>query len=205
MTFTVLTALIAFIAFCSKISPMDILIHTCCAPCLIYPLKKLHGNTLVNFFYNPNIHPYEEFAKRKEGVEQLSIESGIDIITYEYNPDVYLAKNAFNQSNRCVNCYKLRLFETARVAELQDFDAFTTTLLSSPFQKHEEIVKTAKEASKKFGIPFYYEDFRVGYRESQLQAIEAAIYRQKYCGCIYSLESNLKTYGDKTKAQERVY
>jgi len=172
---------------------MNILLHTCCAPCLIYPLKKLHGNDIVNFFYNPNIHPYEEFAKRKEWVEKLSIESGLDVITYEYNPDIYLEKNAFNDDDRCKNCYELRLHETARVADMKDFDAFTTTLLSSPFQKHEAIVEIAKKASEKYNIPFYYEDFRSGYRESQKEAKEMGIYRQKYCGCIYSLESGIRS------------
>lgn len=144
----------------------------------------------MTFYYNPNIHPYEEFAKRKQWVETLSVESGIDVITYEYNPDQYLGKNAFNGDDRCKNCYELRLFEAARVADMKDFDAFSTTLLSSPLQKHEMIIEIADKASKKYNIPFYYEDFRLGYKKSQKEAKEMEIYRQKYCGCVYSQQKS---------------
>jgi len=78
------------------------------------------------------------------------------------------------------------------VAAMKDFEAFTTTLLSSPFQKHEMIIDIANQASKKFGIPFFYEDFRKGYKDGLALAKEMGIYRQKYCGCVFSLEEGNK-------------
>jgi predicted adenine nucleotide alpha hydrolase (AANH) superfamily ATPase len=167
---------------------MEILLHVCCAPCLIYPLEQLQGKKITNFYYNPNIHPCDEFIKRKEWVERLSVEGGLDVLTYEYNPDSYLDAVVFSDKERCYKCYELRLFETARVADMKDVDAFSTTLLSSPHQKHEMIVDIAKKASKKYNIPFFYEDYRKGYKEGLKKAKEMGIYRQKYCGCIYSLK-----------------
>ncbi len=167
---------------------MRILLHTCCTPCLLGPFQRLDEHKLTLFFYNPNIHPFEEFSKRLQWVEQFSQEATLDLITYHYNPDQYVKKIAFDREDRCEMCYRLRIMETARVAQMKEYDAFTTTLLASPFQKHEVIEDLCTEASDKYNVPFYYEDFRPYYKEAMTVARELGIYRQKYCGCMYSLK-----------------
>lgn len=167
---------------------MKLLLHTCCGPCLIAPYERLEPNANITlFFYNPNIHPFNEFDKRLFWVEHFAQEAQMDLITYHYNPDKYLEKIAFDKPDRCQTCYRLRLMETARIAQMKDFEAFTTTMLSSPHQKHEVIMDIANLASKKYEVPFYYEDFRPFYRESVKTSKEIGMYRQQYCGCIYSL------------------
>lgn len=167
---------------------MKILLHTCCAPCLIGPFERLDKFDPALFYYNPNIRPFEEFQQRLQWVGHFAQHAKLDLITYEYKPDKYLEKVAFDKPDRCETCYRLRLMETARVAKMKQFEAFTSTLLASPHQKHELITEIGGQASKKFDVPFYYEDFRLYYREAYDKAKELGIYRQKYCGCIYSLK-----------------
>ncbi|TET53288.1 MAG: epoxyqueuosine reductase QueH [Actinobacteria bacterium] len=182
---------------------MKLLLHTCCAPCLLSPFERLQDNKLALFYYNPNIHPFEEFNQRLAWVEQFAEEAKTDLITYHYNPDQYLNKVAFDTTERCEKCYELRLKETARVAQMKGFDTFTSTLLVSPYQKHELIIEMGTAASKKFDIPFYYEDFRPYYKDAQKTAKELGIYRQKYCGCKFSLEEReAELKARKTKVKE---
>ena len=93
---------------------------------------------------------------------------------------------AFREHQRCLYCYARRLEATARLAKKSRFDAFTTTLLYSKRQKHDLVCDLAQEVSKRHGIPFYYEDFREGWKLGQEQARRQGLYRQQYCGCIYS-------------------
>ncbi|RJQ32578.1 MAG: hypothetical protein C4562_02875 [Actinobacteria bacterium] len=184
---------------------MRILLHTCCAPCLISPHKSLSEHELTCFFYNPNIHPLPEFKERHKWVDKYCSQNGLDLLSYEYNPTTYLDKVTFDLEERCQKCYELRLFETARVADMQGFDAFTTTLLSSPYQKHELIQEIASKAARQYNIAFYYEDYRPMYKESVYLSKEMGMYRQKYCGCIYSLDENPKLanlYLDERKSLE---
>lgn len=183
---------------------MKILLHTCCAPCLIAPYERLANNKLTLFYYNPNIHPFDEFHKRLMWVEQFATEAQMDLITYHYNPNQYLEQVAFDVPERCEICYKLRITETARVARLKGFEAFTTTMLASPHQKHNIINDLASEAAKKYDIPFYYEDFRPYYQEAVKKSKELGVYRQKYCGCVYSLkerEAQLKNHRLRTRSR----
>jgi len=171
---------------------MKILLHTCCAPCLIAPFERLEEHELALFYYNPNIHPNEEFEKRLAWVQEFAQEARLDLITYAYNPDHYLEKVAFDSPERCEICYRLRIMETARVAKMKRFEAFSTTLLASTYQKHEIIAELGRSASEKFNVPFYYEDFRPHYKDALKKAKELRIYMQKYCGCIYSLKEREK-------------
>ncbi|HHV29242.1 MAG TPA: epoxyqueuosine reductase QueH [Clostridium sp.] len=167
---------------------MRLLLHICCGPCAVYPVSVLEeeGIDFEGLFYNPNIHPLDEFVRRKENVKKFA---EIKKIPVEYMDDFQQEmweKIGEDNENRCNMCYTLRIDKVAQFAKENGFDAFTTTLLVSPYQKHELIVELAKKAAEKYGTEFYYKDFRPGFRQGQQQAKELGLYRQKYCGCIIS-------------------
>jgi predicted adenine nucleotide alpha hydrolase (AANH) superfamily ATPase len=144
------------------------------------------GHDVTAFFYNPNIHPYQEYKNRLVSVEKYAELKGTRVIyDNDYDIENYL-RGALVAEERCEFCYKERLEKTARIAGQLDFDAFTTTLLISPYQKHETIVMVGKKIANEFGIEFYYEDFREGYQESRDISKTLGLYKQKYCGCIFS-------------------
>jgi len=137
-------------------------------------------------FYNPNIHPVDEFIKRRENVERFSRIKDIPVeFLGEFKQDVW-ESFAGNEEQRCRMCYALRLDKTAYHAKERGFDAFTSTLLVSPYQKHELIKELGEKYAEKYGVDFYYRDFRPGFREGQQKAKEMGLYRQKFCGCIVS-------------------
>jgi hypothetical protein len=142
---------------------------------------------VYSYFYNPNIHPYTEFVKRKETLEQYAAGAGLKtIIDDDYDLEGFIRKVVYREAQRCRICYALRLERAAGVARKGGFDYFTTTLLVSPFQKHDLIHETGRAAGERYGVPFYYADFRPGYREAAARSRELNLYRQQYCGCIYS-------------------
>ncbi|MDR3553595.1 MAG: epoxyqueuosine reductase QueH [Syntrophobacteraceae bacterium] len=166
-----------------------ILLHICCAPCSIYPVSALRGEDFAvhGFFYNPHIQPYREFEKRLQTLRSFAESEELPLIVRtDYDPETFFRQVAFRETNRCIYCYSLRLEATARLAKKSRFDAFTTTLLYSKLQKHDLIVAIAREAARKEGIEFLHRDFRSGWREGQQRAEALGIYRQQYCGCIYS-------------------
>ncbi len=167
---------------------MRILVHVCCAPCFTYPHKKLveEGHDVTGFFYNPNIHPYLEYKNRMESLKRYGELKGARVIYRDdYDLEGYL-RGALGAEDRCRFCYTNRLTEAARTASELGFKAFTTTLLISPYQKHEALIETGEKAADEYSIEFYYKDFREGYRESRGLARELGLYMQKYCGCIFS-------------------
>ncbi|MCM8770514.1 MAG: epoxyqueuosine reductase QueH [Candidatus Omnitrophica bacterium] len=165
---------------------MTILLHTCCAPCLIYPWERLkeEGFNITGFFYNPNIHPFSEYKNRRQAVESLKAE----VIYPEYLPQEFFQVINQRETNpaRCALCWALRLRRTAQQAKEGGFKYFSTTLLVSPYQDHNLLKKIGEDVAKEVGIEFYYEDFRPGFRQAHNRAKEQGIYCQKYCGCIYS-------------------
>ncbi|MFO7636151.1 MAG: epoxyqueuosine reductase QueH [Clostridia bacterium] len=163
---------------------MRLLLHICCAPCLVYVHDKLTADEIQyeGFFYNPNIHPYLEYKRRLRTLQEFTKGEGV-LLTVR---DSFLQPLWENDSEMCKFCYMLRLFETARYAKQNGFTHFSTTLLVSPYQNHEMIVEAAKAAEKEYGVIFHYEDFRQGYRKGQEKARQQNLYRQKYCGCIQS-------------------
>lgn len=168
---------------------MKILFHICCAPCAIYPYYRMleEGLEPVGFFYNPNIHPYLEYKKRLDTVKEFSLRSGIDLEIRDcYDLDEFLSRVVGRGSMRCEQCYRMRLDAASREARLKGFQAFTTSLLYSKFQRHEMIRGIAEEMAKEHGVEFYYEDFRLGWREGILESKAMGLYRQQYCGCIFS-------------------
>lgn len=163
--------------------------HTCCGPCSVYPLEKLseEGHEVFGLFFNPNIHPYTEFKNRLDSAKLLYDMYGKKLIVIEeYSLEEFLRNCAFRENARCIYCYSVRLEKTASVAKKSGFDAFTTSLLVSPYQKHDLIKELGEAISKKYGIEFYYRDFREGFKEGRQKARQIGLYMQKYCGCIYS-------------------
>ena len=171
---------------------MKILIHICCAPCLTYPHKRLveEGYEVTGFFYNPNIHPYTEYKARLHALQRYSALKPVNIIYKdEYPLENFIRgqlKTMDGGKKRCEFCFEKRLSETAKTAKKNGFDAFTTTLLESKHQPHEMIKDLGNLCAKKYDTNFYYEDFRVGWKESIYLSKELELYRQKYCGCIFS-------------------
>jgi hypothetical protein len=168
---------------------MKLLLHICCGPCATYPATKLleAGHEVKGYFYNPNIHPLTEYNLRLESAQKLLSHLNIPAAVAEgYDIEDYFRAVAFRESNRCAACYYLRLDKAAEFALTQNFNAFTTTLLVSPYQKHDLLKEIGQTVGLKRGIEFYYEDFRPGWNETRRVSREMGIYRQKYCGCIYS-------------------
>ncbi|MEA3492840.1 MAG: epoxyqueuosine reductase QueH [Candidatus Margulisiibacteriota bacterium] len=154
-----------------------VLLHTCCGPCTAYTNKWLVENNfkVTGYFYNPNIFPAEEYERRKLAMGQYAAAVGFEA--------VYEANDLRTEPGSCKNCYQVRLEKTARFAKESGSDYFSTTLLISPYQKHELLKQMGEEIGKKAGIEFFYHDFRTGFREGQQMAREMKLYRQKYCGC----------------------
>lgn len=168
---------------------MNILLHTCCAPCAIFPLIKLTEEKINStlFFFNPNIHPYREYKKRITTLQKYADQNKINLhIKGKYGLTDFLREVVYNEKNRCQICYRLRFEQTAKYAVENNYNAFTSTLLYSKYQKHDMIKDTGIEMSRKYGIHFLYYDFRTGWQKGVDAAIQADLYRQPYCGCVYS-------------------
>jgi len=168
---------------------MKILLHTCCGPCAIYPVKKLREKEfeVMGYFYGHNIHPYTECLRRMETLQTYAKSIGLNVIyAQEYQLEEFLQNVAFRENDRCTFCYYDRLRSTALIAKRGKFDYFTSTLLYSKHQKHEQIKTIGISVGKSVGVPFYYDDFRMGWKEGIEASKEMEMYRQSYCGCIYS-------------------
>lgn len=139
------------------------------------------------YFYNPNIHPFREFKKRLSTLRDFALEQNFALETVsDYGLTEYLQKVVFNEKKRCTICYEMRLEKTAQHAIVSGADAFSTTLLYSKFQNHEAIIRTGERMAEKYNIDFFYDDFRIGWQDGIDMAIDMNLYRQPYCGCIYS-------------------
>ncbi|MCP3929843.1 MAG: epoxyqueuosine reductase QueH [Bacteroidetes bacterium] len=168
---------------------MEVLLHVCCGPCTIYPLAQLrqNGHTVTGYFFNPNIHPFQEFKKRVTSLVQLSDISNLPItLIKNYGLNDFLQKVVFHENKRCNICYDMRLEKTAEYARHHGFEAFTTTLLYSRYQNHVLIKEKCEKLAQTFGISFIYNDYRKGWQEGIDSSISLGLYRQPYCGCIYS-------------------
>ena len=185
-----------FVRYGSIANIMKLLMHICCAPCTIYPLQILRydGHDIYGLFYNPNIHPYREYEKRLDALKSYVDRYGLSVMyPEEYPMEDFLRSVAFREKDRCRYCYFSRLQHTAQRAKEGRFDAFTTTLLYSKFQNHEMIKDIGESIANEHKITFYYQDFRVGWTEGQKLSREMGIYKQPYCGCIYSEKERFYT------------
>lgn len=167
---------------------MKLLLHTCCGPCSIYPLTELRQDYEISaFFFNPNIHPFREFKKRREALLAYCKKENIPVVdTSTYGLQEFLRKVVFHERERCAICYSWRLEETARKAAAEGFHSFSTTLLYSRYQNHAQLKICGSKLSQKYGVDFVYRDFREGWQYGIDKSIELGMYRQPYCGCIYS-------------------
>lgn len=168
---------------------MNLLMHICCGPCTIYPLKALRtrGHDVTGFFYNPNIHPYQEYSRRQETLRQYADRILLNVIWMKsYLLEEFLAQVAPRPEERCVYCLTDRLKHTAEQAKEEKYDAFTSTLLYSRYQKHDLIRQIGESLGHQLGIPFFYQDFREGWNDGVKISRELGMYRQPYCGCVYS-------------------
>jgi len=168
---------------------MRILLHVCCGPCTVYPLRRLReqGHEVIGFFHNPNIHPYLEFRRRLDTVRQFAEAAACPLeIDDRYGLTEYLRRVVFHEAERCSRCYDLRLATVAARAAAGGFDAFSTTLLYSKYQNHQLLRAKGEQWAAAHGIGWHYEDFRIGWQEGIDQSIRLGLYRQPYCGCIYS-------------------
>lgn len=173
---------------------MKLLLHTCCAPCLIHPLSvfRKSGCEVTGFFFNPNIYPLPEYQDRRMALIDYSSRCDVQVFYPEYAPSEFFDAVTGHPSRplRCETCWTIRLQKTAEFARMNGFNAFSTTLLVSPYQDQEALKRIGYEIEKKSGIFFRYEDFRPGFKKAQAEARSLGLYRQKYCGCRYSQEES---------------
>lgn len=158
---------------------------------MVYPLSVFRSESLdfEGYYYNPNIHPRDEFERRMHSLERLSqIKDFKTTYVDQIKQDIW-EEFSGSSDERCRMCYTLRLEETSRFAAENGFDMYTTTLLVSPYQNHSLIKEIGENLARKHGIEFYYRDFRIGFRKGQTEAKELELYRQKFCGCMQSKNS----------------
>ena len=173
---------------------MKLLLHTCCAPCSVYCIDSLREEGIEPdvYWYNPNIHPYMEYKARRDCLKEYTKQIQVKAIFEEdYGLVPFCQKVSKHLEARCqMYCYPVRLEQTAKYAKEHGYDAFSTTLLVSPYQKHDIIREIGERVAEKYGLTFLYRDFRVGFRQGQAKARSWGLYMQKYCGCIFSEASS---------------
>lgn len=189
---------------------MKLLLHVCCAPCAIIPVDYLqqNGYQITLFFYNPNIHPYREFQKRKASVLDFAGNHDLPLIMDDrYLLTEFLRMIAFREDHRCSVCQEIRIKQTTTLANRQGFEFFSTSLLYSKYQKHHEIKEQCLKYAELSSLRFVYHDFRQGWKDGIEAAIAQGLYRQSYCGCIFSeqerFDKNFKTKGNKHDGYDR--
>lgn len=181
-----------------------LLLHSCCAPCSSYVLEYLANYFHITiFYYNPNITDYEEYNKRvneqKRIIKELNVENEIKFMEGNYEPEKFFEiskglEQLKEGEARCIKCYYLRLEETAKIASNLNFDYFTTTLSVSPYKKADKLNEIGSLLSNKYNVKYLYSDFKKknGYKRSIELSKKYNLYRQDYCGCIYSKEERMK-------------
>jgi predicted adenine nucleotide alpha hydrolase (AANH) superfamily ATPase len=167
----------------------SVLIHCCCAHCTAYTITywRQQGYEVTALWYNPNIHPYTEHQQRLEAMSSLAKQMDFPLIIAKgYDVIDYFRKIVGHEVGRCRYCFWLRLKKTAETAIKYDFSAFTTSLFISPHQEHDLLRKTGNELAEEIGIQFFYTDLRKYYSDSRRITKPLNLYRQQYCGCLYS-------------------
>ena len=183
-----------------------ILLHACCGPCSLMPLLRLkeEGWEPTLFWFNPNIHPEDEWRKRRAALREVAAKFGVPLIEEgeALSPAEWVRGlgGVTEFGKRCALCYRPRMARTAELAAEQGFSAFTSTLLYSKYQNHESIIAEAEQAAARFGSSFLYRDFRPFWWDGINLSKELGIYRQKWCGCILSMKEAL---AQQKEAEER--
>jgi predicted adenine nucleotide alpha hydrolase (AANH) superfamily ATPase len=171
-----------------------LLLHTCCAPCAPHVIETLRKEFDVSiFFYNPNIHPFEEYQLRLEEMERYLDVLSVELIVGEYDAEQWFSavlgmEHEQEGGRRCELCYRMRLDKTVSVARTQGFQQVTTTLTVSPHKKTTIINRIGRELTSTGDVTFYEADFkkRDGFKKSCELSKKLGFYRQNYCGCVYS-------------------
>ena len=173
---------------------MKILLHACCGPCSLEPVRLLQeaGHELSIAYFNSNIHPEPEWAHRRDTLLEWARSEGIpvvegryDVASWDKTAGVY-GMDPETRQDRCRACYRLRLEETARYAKEHGFDAISSTLTVSPYQYTQVIGEELERAAGQAGVGWVFEDFRPNYDEATRRSRELGMYRQNYCGCRFS-------------------
>jgi len=165
-----------------------LLLHACCGPCITVVHRELtrEGFDVTAYFYNPNIHPWKERERRLETLTRYASDMGIPL---EVDGEYPLEENLrllLGSADRCSACFSDRLEATARMASGMGIGSFSTTLTVSPYQDLSRIIRAGENARDKWGVEFIFRDYTPLYRESVRLSREAGMYRQPYCGCIFS-------------------
>jgi len=175
-----------------------LLLHSCCAPCSSYVLEYLSEFFEITvYYYNPNIYPTEEYSKRAieqaEFIKKLNTKNTISFIEGGFDSDRFYSlvkghENDIEGGERCSICYALRLEESAKIASENGFDYFTTTLSISPHKNSEKLNNIGNSIAEKYGVKYLESDFKKknGYKRSTEISKEYGLYRQEYCGCVFS-------------------
>jgi len=169
---------------------MKVLIHTCCADCLLKMVDSFKDESMevVAYFYNPNIHPRSEYLARLKAVQKISEENKIKLIMPDWSPREWFKitkpfpNPSLDRAGRCIECWKLRLRKTFEYAKEKGFEIVSSTLLTSHYQNKEKIVEIGKDLEKEFGIKFLVP------KEMSRELKTSGFYKQNYCGCTYSLK-----------------
>ncbi|MBE6747086.1 MAG: epoxyqueuosine reductase QueH [Ruminococcaceae bacterium] len=176
-----------------------LLLHACCAPCSSYCLEYLAEYfSITVFFYNPNLYPADEYDKRADEVRRLisllQVKNPVKLIVADFDDKEFYAKVRGMEKlpeggERCRKCFELRLEKTAEIAKENSFDFFTTTLTISPLKNAQVINEVGEEMAEKYGVAHLPSDFKKkgGYKRSVELSAEFGLYRQNYCGCVYSV------------------
>jgi epoxyqueuosine reductase len=170
---------------------MKLLMHICCAPCSVECVKTLRAEGIepTGYWFNPNIHPFTEYRARRDTLLEYAKTIDLALETNDfYGLRPFVRAVCTDIEGRCALCYACRMRETARFAAAHGYTHFTTSLLYSPYQKHELLRLAAEEAADEFRVAFYFRDFRPLYKQGQEEARELNLYMQKYCGCVFSEE-----------------
>ncbi len=170
---------------------MSLLLHICCAPCSVVSVEAIRagGEEPVGFWYNPNIHPFLEYRARRDALREYARDIGLEVREEDlYGLRPFTAAVAAHPEARCGYCYACRMERAAQYAAENGFDRFSTTLLYSPYQDRELLVRTGEVMGERYGVQFVPYDFRDRFREGQERARSLGLYMQKYCGCVYSEE-----------------
>lgn len=186
---------------------MRILVHACCGPCSLEPVRLLEeeGHELAIAYSNPNIHPEAEYLKRLETLQSWADGEGIEVIPLVYDPETWeheVGVHGTDRAERCRACYRMRLQRTAAHAVEHGFEAITTTLSVSPYQLTEVIAEELERAAAEAGIRSCFRDFRPHYQQATILSREMRMYRQWYCGCHLSMEESKREREERFAARK---